>query len=57
MSKDLEQLKFDLKKKEKELYDYRADIFVYNPKIGEVVNEIFELKKKIKRIEDNENEE
>lgn len=57
MSKDLEQLKFDLKKKEKELYDYRADIFVYNPKIGEVVNEIFELKKKIKRIEDNGNEE
>ena len=45
---ELEKLKFNLKEKEDKLYSLRQNIFVLNPEIGNLVTQIFELKKEIK---------
>ena len=52
---ELEKLKFNLKEKEDKLYSLRQNIFVLNPEIGNLVTQIFELKKEIKIKEGKEN--
>ena len=52
---ELENLKFNLKEKEDKLYSLRQNIFVLNPEIGNLVTQIFELKKEIKIKEGKEN--
>ena len=52
---ELEKLKFNLKEKENKLYSLRQNIFVLNPEIGNLVTQIFELKKEIKIKEGKEN--
>lgn len=52
---ELEKLKFNLKEKEDKLYSLRQNIFVLNPEIGKLVNQIFELKKEIEIKEGKEN--
>ena len=51
----LKKLKFNLKEKEDKLYSLRQNIFVLNPEIGNLVTQIFELKKEIKIKEGKEN--
>ena len=52
---ELEKLKFNLKEKEDKLYSLRQNIFVLNPEIGNLVTQIFELKKEIEIKEGKEN--
>lgn len=52
---ELEKLKFNLKEKENKLYSLRQNIFVLNPEIGNLVTQIFELKKEIEIKEGKEN--
>ena len=52
---ELEKLKFNLKEKEDKLYSLRQNIFVLNPEIGNLVTQIFELKKEIKIKKGKEN--
>ena len=52
---ELEKLKFNLKEKEDKLYSLRQNIFVLNPEIGNLVTQIYELKKEIEIKEGKEN--
>lgn len=52
---ELEILKFNLKEKEDKLYSLRQNIFVLNPEIGNLVTQIYELKKEIEIKEGKEN--
>lgn len=52
---ELEKLKFNLKEKEDKLYSLRQNIFVLNPQIGNLVTQIYELKKEIEIKEGKEN--
>lgn len=50
---ELEKLKFELQEKEDELSKIRKDIFVFNPRLAELLTEIEDLKDKISKMEDN----
>lgn len=51
-SKEYLNLCFELDKKKTELENLRTDIFLFNPNIQKLVNEITELEKKKKELED-----
>ena len=50
----LEQLKFKLNEKEQELGKLQLDIFILNPAVNQLVNEISELRKEIDALEQEE---
>ena len=51
----LEQLKFELAKKEEDLEQLQLHIFTLNPEINLLVKEIAEIKEKIQALEEEQN--
>lgn len=47
MNAEIENLKFDLKEKRKELRDLTLNTFTYNPKITTLAAEVIDLENKI----------
>lgn len=51
-----EALCFQIQEKQQELENFRTDIFTFNPEIGKVIDELLELEKQKKELEDSKND-
>lgn len=50
--KDIEQLKFELSEKQKQLLNLPVNTFVYNPEIEKLTKEITEIEYEIKKLQE-----